>query len=123
MFGSLFYNFWAALLSFAVYFILAIQNPYAMPLRTIGASFVVAIIAFGAMFIVRYFLGYIFYTPEALVFSETENENSGTVMEDDNNQQFIPISDRTTTEFEEENTEDIAQVVRTMLHGDEALSQ
>lgn len=122
MFGSLFYNFWAALFSFSGYFIWAIQNPFVMPLQTIGIAFVVAIVGFIMMFIVRYFLGYVFYTPETSTYTETEDELNAAMAEDDSNQQFIPLNKRSTTEFEDENTEDVAQVVRTMLHGDEALS-
>ena len=122
MFGSLFYNFWAALFSFSGYFIWAIQNPFVMPLQTIGIAFVVAIVGFIMMFIVRYFLGYVFYTPETSEFPEMDDELIAAMAEDETNQQFVPLNSRSTTEFEDENTEDVAQVVRTMLHGDEALS-
>ena len=124
MFGSIFYNCWAALLSFAVYFIWAIQNPYALPLQIIITSFLAAFIAFCGMYFLRYFLGYIFYTPEIHIFAETEDEVIDTNMNDESksNQQFSTRSNHSTMEFDEENTEDIAQVVRTMLHGDEALS-
>lgn len=123
MFGSIFYNCWAALLSFASYFILAIQNPYALPLQIISTSFLVAFIAFVGMYFLRYFLGYVFYTPETPVFAETEDEIIGQTMLDESDQQFSTRSNQSTMEFDEENTEDIAQVVRTMLHGDEALSR
>lgn len=119
----MFYNFWAALLSFAVYFIVAIQNPYAMPLPTIGAAFVIAVIAFSLMFLVRYFLGYVFYTPEAPVLSQTEEELPGAVEKETNKEQSVTQSDRTAMEFEDENTEEIAKVVRTMLQGDDARSR
>ncbi|MER2121557.1 MAG: multidrug transporter [Solibacillus sp.] len=123
MFGSIFYNFWAALLSFAVYFIAAIQNPYAMPLPTIGTAFVVAVIAFSVMFIIRYFLGYVFYTPEAPVLSQTEEELPVVAKETDKTQ-TVPQNDHTTMEVEEdENTEEIAKVVRSMLQSDESLTR
>lgn len=122
MFGSIFYNFWAALLSFAVYFIAAIQNPYAMPLPTIGAAFVVAAIAFSLMFLIRYFLGYVFYTPEAPVLSQIEEELPVVAKETDKTQ-TVPQGDHTTMEVEDENTEEIAQVVRSMLQSDESLTR
>ena len=122
MYGSLFYNFWAALLSFAAYFVWAIQDPFAFPWATIGTSLIVAIIGFIVMFVVRYFIGYVFYTPENILYSEMEADNTMKV-ENENNQQFIPKNDRSTVEFEEDNSEEFANVVRTMLHGqDEALS-
>lgn len=123
MFGSLFYNFWGALFSFSVYFIWAIFDPYAMPWPTIGIAAVAAIIGFFVMFAVRYLVGYIMYTPEDVVHNEPEIMNDAVSVEEDGNQQFIPQNNRTTTEFEEENTEEIAQVVRSMLHGEEAVSR
>lgn len=123
MFGSLFYNFWAALFSFAAYFIWAIRDPFVMPWPTMGIAFVVAIIGFIVMFAVRYFIGYIFYTPEAVVHNEMESTNEDASIEEERNQQFIPQNNRSTAEFEEENTEEVAQVVRTMLHGEEAVSR
>ncbi|MGE7982604.1 multidrug transporter [Solibacillus sp. NPDC093137] len=122
MFGSIFYNFWAALLSFAVYFIAGIQNPYAMPLPTIGAALVISAIAFSLMFLIRYFLGYVFYTPEAPVLSQTEEELPVVAKETDKTQ-TVPQSDHTTMEVEDENTEEIAQVVRSMLQSDESLTR
>lgn len=122
MFGSIFYNFWAALFSFAVYFIAAIQNPYALPLPTIGKALVIAAIAFGLMFLIRYFLGYVFYTPEAPVLSQTEEELP-VVAEKTDKTQTVPQGDHTTTEVEDENTEEIAQVVRSMLQSDESLTR
>ncbi|MER1988913.1 MAG: multidrug transporter [Solibacillus isronensis] len=122
MFGSIFYNFWAALLSFAVYFIAAIQNPYAMPLPTIGTASVIAVIAFGLMFLIRYFLGYVFYTPEAPVLSQSEEELPVAAKETDKTK-TVPQGDHTTMEVEDENTEEIAQVVRSMLQSDESLTR
>lgn len=120
MFGSMFYNFWAALFSFAAYFIWAIQNPFAVPLPTIGMAVLAAVIGFIVMFAIRFFIGYVFYTPEAVEHTEVEGANEATMIEEDGNQQFVPQSNRTTAEFEEDNTEEIAQAVRTMLHGEEA---
>lgn len=120
MFGSIFYNFWAALFSFAAYFVWAIQNPFALPLPTIGMAVVAAIIGFVVMYALRLFIGYVFYTPEEVIHMEEENPTDATMIEEDGNQQFVPQSTRTTAEFEEANTEEMAQAVRTMLHGDEA---
>lgn len=123
MFGSIFYNFWAALLSFAVYFIAAIQNPYAMPLPTIGTAFIIAVIAFGLMFPVRYLVGYVFYTPEAPVLLPAEEEQPGVSGQETGKTETVPQSGHTAMEAEDENTEEIAQVVRSMLQSDESLSR
>ena len=120
MFGSIFYNFWAALFSFAAYFIWAIQNPFAVPSPTIGMAVLAAMIGFLVMFAIRFFAGYVLYTPEAVVHTEIDADKEATMIEEDGNQQFVPQSTRTTAEFEEANTEEMAQAVRTMLHGDEA---
>ncbi|MEG0384076.1 MAG: multidrug transporter [Solibacillus sp.] len=118
MFGSLFYNSWAALCSFTVYFIWAVQDPFAYPLPTIGVSLVVALIGFIVMYFIRAFIGYVFYTPENIAYSEVDSTLN---IEPSNaeQQQFVPQNGRTTVEFEEDNTEEIAKVVRTMLHGQE----
>ena len=123
MFGSLFYNLWAALFSFAVYFIIAIQDPFVSPWPTLGIAFVVAVIGCVAMFGVRLFIGYVFYTPEAIVYLEQDVEADANMAEDEQNQQFVPYKNRSTAEFEEDNTEEVAHVVRTMLHEDEAISR
>ncbi|MEG0472492.1 MAG: multidrug transporter [Solibacillus sp.] len=118
MFGSLFYNCWAALCSFTVYFMWAVQDPFAYPLPTIGASFVVALIGFIMMFFIRAFIGYVLYTPKNIAYLEgdaTSNIESSNIEQ----QQFVPQNKRSTVEFEEDNTEEIAKVVRTMLHGQE----
>ena len=120
MFGSMFYNFWAALFSFAAYFIWAIQNPFAVPLPTIGMAALAAVIGFIVMFAIRLFIGYVFYTPEVVEHTEVDVANEASLIKEDGNQQFVPQSNRTTAEFEEDNTEEIAQAVRTMLHGEEA---
>ena len=120
MFGSMFYNFWAALFSFAAYFIWAIQDRFAMPWPTIGIAVIAAIIGFIVMFAIRFIIGYVLYTPEAIIHMNVDGTNEATMIEEDGNQQFVPQKNRTTAEFEEDNTEEIAQVVRTMLHGDEA---
>lgn len=123
MFGSLFYNLWAALFSFAVYFIVAIQDPFVSPWPTLGIAFLAAGIGFVAMYGVRLFIGYVFYTPEAVVYLEQDTEADSNAIDDEQNQQFVPYKNRSTAEFEEDNTEEVAQVVRTMLHGDEAISR
>lgn len=125
MFGSIFYNCWAALFSFAVYFIWAIQDPFANPWPTIGVSFVVALIGFLVMFIIRYFIGYVAYTPEVVEFSDMADELVNVESMNENQQnQFVPQSERIDSEFEGENTEEVANVVRTMLHRqDEAISR
>lgn len=118
MFGSLFYNFWAALGSFTVYFIWAVQDPFAFPLPTIGMSLVVALIGFIAMFFIRAFIGYVFYTPEHIAYSEVDQASNVDPLNPEQ-QPLDPQNSRATVNSLEDDSEEIANVVRTMLHGQE----
>jgi len=114
MFGSIFYNLWGALIAFSCYFFITLQQPYT-PLRIIIGSFIAAIIVFFVMYIVRFLIAYVLFTPNAdqpLADSELE-ENSSTHLDEGSND---ASSTSSTVEFQDENTEDIAQVVRTMLN-------
>lgn len=118
MFGSIFYNLWAALLAFSVYFFMTFQSSYS-PVRILIGSFVSAILVFLVMFLVRYLVSYILYTPEREE-NLIENELDEAVQDEDNlenNQEKKAVN--STVEFQDENTEEIAQVVRTMMHRDE----
>ena len=72
MFGSIFYNCWGALIAFTIYFFATFQ--IVLPFKSLLGSFIVAIIAFFAMFLVRYFIGYITYTPDRDLFEEFEED-------------------------------------------------
>ena len=89
-------------------------KPYT-PLRIIIGSFVAGIIVFFIMYIVRFLIAYILFTPEDaedVVEGEHEENESG-IREEDN--QEIPTAS-STVEFQDENSEEIAQVVRTMMN-------
>ena len=116
MYGSYFYNCWAALLGFAVYFFIVLQQPYVMPVSALIGSFITAFIVFLCTFLVRMFLGYVLYTPEEVAFQEPlEVEGQSNTSEE----LQIPLVEQTSTvEFEDESSEDIAKVVRTMMHSE-----
>mgnify|MGYP003462576188 FL=1 len=116
MYGSLFYNCWASLIGFAVYFFIVLQQPYVMPVNALIGSFVTAFIVFLSTFFVRMFLGYVLYTPEEVGFQDQlelegpPNTNEGLT---------TPLVEQTSTvEFEDESSEEIAKVVRTMMHSE-----
>lgn len=117
MFGSIFYNLWGALIAFSIYFFSTFQKPFT-PLRILIGSFMVAIIAFFVMFIVRFLIAYILFTPEEdeeaveVDIEEKELESIEGV------KQEVPIAN-STVEFQDENSEEIAQVVRTMMNREE----
>ncbi|MEQ6356420.1 hypothetical protein ABNX05_17470 [Lysinibacillus sp. M3] len=114
MFGSIFYNLWGALIAFSIYFFSTFLKPYT-PLRIIVGSFVAGIIMFFVMYIVRFLIAYVLFTPEGdeeLVEGEHE-ENESENIEGEN--QKTPTAN-STVEFEDENSEEIAQAVRTMMN-------
>ena len=117
MFGSIFYNLWGALIAFSIYFFSTFQESYT-PLRILIGSFIVAIIVFFVMFIVRFLIAYILFTPEEdeeaveVDIEEKELESIEGV------KQEVPIAN-STVEFQDENSEEIAQVVRTMMNREE----
>ncbi|AVK83190.1 hypothetical protein C3943_06255 [Lysinibacillus sp. B2A1] len=113
MFGSIFYNLWGALIAFSIYFFSTFQKPLT-PLRILIGSFVAAIIVFFAMYIIRFIIAYILYTPEdkeEMGEGELEENTSDELQE--GNQEASSAS--STVEFQDESSEEIAQVVRTMM--------
>lgn len=118
MFGSIFYNCWGALIAFTIYFFATFQTYF--PLRVLIGSFIVALITFFAMFLVRYIIGYITYTPDNDLFGDFEVESD----EIDSPTQQVEVHENrvnatSTVEFEDESSEEIAKVVRTMIHEDD----
>lgn len=118
MFGSIFYNLWAALIAFTIYFLITLQKPY-LPIRIIIGSFIAAIIVFFATFLVRYLVSYILYTPEVEENSVEDELNEATQEDDDLEENKEKQGNNSTVEFQDENTEEIAQVVRTMMSREE----
>jgi len=72
MIGSIFYNCWGALIAFTIYFFATFQSY--IPSRVLFGSFIAALITFFAMFLVRYFFGYVMYTPDHDIFEQFEEE-------------------------------------------------
>jgi hypothetical protein len=117
MYGSFLYNCWAALLGFTAYFALALQQPYSMPMEILLGSFITAIVAFLCAYPARLFLGYVLFTPDEVTLEKIEMEKE---IQEQKEELQIPAFDRTSTmEFEDEDGEEIAKVVRTMLHSEE----
>lgn len=114
MYGSIFYNCWGALFGFTIYFIIAIMNPFAMPINTLLIAFIIAAGVFLVMFPIRYLIGYIFFTPNEVVFSSEDSSQL-----DDDTSLELAQQRTSTVEFADESTEEIAQVVRTMMSKDD----
>jgi len=116
MYGSFLYNCWSALVGFTVYFVLALQNQFAAPIGIMIGSFLAAIGAFILMFPVRYLLNFILFTPEPVTITLDQEQPIAQEEQKIVNQSVLNQSN--TVEFEDKNTEDIAKVVRTMMHQD-----
>lgn len=96
MAGSIFYNCWAALIGFTIYFLANFR--YGNPTKIIISSFIVAAISFIAMYLFRFLIGYIISTPkeEKPIKAKVEDEQP--------------------SNKENENPEEIAKVIREMLN-------
>ncbi|KOS62682.1 hypothetical protein FJQ98_06235 [Lysinibacillus agricola] len=119
MFGSIFYNLWGALIAFSIYFFSTFQKPIT-PLRIIIGSFVAGILVFFVMYIVRFLIAYVLFTPESnedVVEGELEDNESDNRNEED---QETPTAN-STVEFQDESSDEIAQVVRTMMDHEDDL--
>ncbi len=116
MYGSFLYNCWAALIGFTIYFIAALQVDFPLPLPILLGSFATAAVVFLLAYPLRYLLGYILYTPEPVPLLPLEEE----AVVQEREMLDLPSLDQTSAmEFEDENAEEIAQVVRTMMHREE----
>ncbi|MBQ0139333.1 MAG: hypothetical protein KBT36_08555 [Kurthia sp.] len=113
MFGSLYYNFWLALAGFTIYFFARFQTNQA-PISVILFGLMWATIAFVVAFILRGIIGYILYTPEPEVV-EDELLEDGTGRQPE--QQIDTVVDESKRPSQEQ-SEEIAQVVQTMLQQD-----
>ncbi|MFJ7730413.1 hypothetical protein ACIQXF_00835 [Lysinibacillus sp. NPDC097231] len=115
MFGSIFYNLWGALIAFSIYFFSTFQKPFT-PLRIIIGSLVTAIIVFFVMYIVRFLISYVLFTPEVNEEAIVEGELEESEIDNREDEQQEAHTASSTVEFQDENSEEIAQVVRTMMH-------
>ena len=122
MYRTIFFNCWVALIAFAIYFCSTIYqtNGFATPVPTLAWSFMWAIIGFIAAYGIRAILEYVFYTPEQIDLA-SENEE----LLPNNEQSGVDVVNRTvptsTVEFQDESTEEVAQVIRTMLNQEETI--
>lgn len=110
--GNLFYNCWIALAAFTVHFCIAIQDVYASP-RILFGSFATAIVAFVATYGLRYLITYVLYTPAEQKLEVAEEQLQP-------HEATAQTSKSSTIEFQDESSEDIAEVVRTMMHSEES---
>ena len=124
MYRSIFFNCWIALIAFTLYFIKTIYDTggTAAPIPTIAWSFLWAAIGFVLAYGIRAFLDYILYTPEQIdvaVDTVWDQNTSDSLDREAMSGSTLAARNSSTVEFQDESSEDIAQVVRTMLQRDE----
>ncbi|MDI7741686.1 hypothetical protein QMK38_06695 [Lysinibacillus fusiformis] len=124
MFGSIFYNFWAAIIGFSIYFFSTLSNSQ-MPLNSLAGSFIAAAVSFVLMYGIRLFLGYVLYTPDEDLFSSLNKENEQLREQFANRGSGEAASESggitSTMEFTDESSEEIAKVIQTMMRQDESI--
>lgn len=124
MFGSIFYNFWAAILGFSAYFFSTLTDS-TIPLYSLVGSFIAAVFSFIVMYAIRLLLGYIYYTPDDALFNgfNKENEQLRLQMESGMSAEHASEDSNSTLEFKDQSSEEIAKVVQTMMLQDESIKK
>jgi len=111
MAGSFYINCWAALGSFAIYFLLIFQSART-PGEILMQSFTVAFVAFIATFIVRFLIGYAFYTATPELAEEVEAVEVAQQASPETAPQAVTIEN---PNVEDTQAKEIANVVKTLM--------
>lgn len=111
MAGSFYINCWAALGSFAIYFLLIFQSART-PGEILMQSFIVAFVAFIATFIVRFLIGYAFYTATPEVVDDVETVEVAPQTSIEQQPQTVTIENQN---VEDTQAKEIANVVKTLM--------
>ncbi|WP_081976094.1 hypothetical protein [Ureibacillus manganicus] len=112
MIGSIISNFWVALGTFTIYFLIMFQKPET-PFNILLGSFISAIFGFVITFLLRYLIGYILYTPEEIAL-EADSEENDKPHPHDELQPTVQQKSSSTKAIED--PEEIAKVVKTMMN-------
>ncbi|PYF07130.1 hypothetical protein [Ureibacillus chungkukjangi] len=122
MYGSMFYNFWAAIIGFSIYFFSTLSGT-SLPFNNILGSLIAAAVAFVGMFAFRFLLGYILYMPGDELFKGLDKENERMREQLANNESDTADSgvNNSTMEFKDQSSEEIAKVVQSMLQEEESV--
>lgn len=90
MFGSVFYNFWAAIIGFSLYFFSTLSKD--VPLKVLIGSFIAAIISFLLMYAFRFAIAYILHTPEENL-ATNRNDSKQIQPQDDKDLSMVELRD------------------------------
>jgi len=119
MYGSIFLNCWGSLITFSITFAIMYQVSI-FPSQILLVSFFAALAAFILLFAVRYLIGYILYTPDDGLFEEFiegtgENNSVQEDVDEISERDTNPLNQSSKMEFQDESSEEIAKLVRSML--------
>ena len=121
MYGSIFYNLWAALIGFSLYFFSTLSAS-TIPLNSLLGSFLAAMASFLLMFGIRFLLAYVLYTPGDELFANLNKENEKLSESVDLSKNHSTDSrEEGAIEFNDQSSEEIAKVVQTMMLQDESV--
>lgn len=124
MIKSILFNFWIALFAFTIYFGVTIfqTGGNVPPIKTLIVAFIWAIVGFIVAYGLRALINYVLFTPEEITLEEDETIASTAASNINVASDGVAIpNSQSTVEFQDESTEDIAQVVRTMLNQNEPI--
>jgi hypothetical protein len=110
MVGSILSNFWVALCTFTVYFLYTFQKPES-PVNILIGALIAAIVGFVGMFLVRFLIGYILFSPELTTDDEDEFVTNERTREQSHHKQKTASINEIDMDSEE-----IAKVVKTMMN-------
>lgn len=116
MYGSILFNCWGSLIAFAITFSIMYQVSI-FPSKILIVSFAAALTSFVFMFLVRYLIGYILYTPDDGLFEEFVKEAESGKEEETEllSENHNGSRHQSTVDFDYKSPEEIARVVRTMM--------
>ncbi|MGE7917884.1 hypothetical protein ACQKM9_02910 [Viridibacillus sp. NPDC093762] len=108
MVGSILWNCWASLIGFSIYFFMTFQSSK-MPTTILFNSFIIALVVFLVAFLVRFVIAFVFFSPQSEGLTLAEDGlavNNGQIKEQQTGQLSNTI---------EENAEEVAKVVQSMM--------
>lgn len=108
MVGSILWNCWAALIGFSIYFFTTFQS-FKTPTTILFNSFIIAFVVFLIAFLVRFIIGFVFFLPQ----SEESILSEGEIIV--NNEQTKEQQASQMNNITEENAEEVAKVVQSMM--------
>lgn len=118
MVGSFLYNCWAALIAFTIYFLVSLQSTKT-PTSIIIDSFIFAIVGFLFTYLVRFIIAFVIYTPTDEQEDEHIESEETTEQSNEEVEEQTSSKDNTSPTVNNDQAEELAKVVKTMMSKDE----